>query len=238
MPKKKYQKKKKVKKTALSKGISNENRMFRCKIAGVIPITFAASLDTQLERNTFCLNYPLFYRKDDGTRQLMSVDSGTAVSTIWPKLLGVDPLFDLYKVLSLKVTFMPNSLPVTNNSTTFDVGDAPNIIYGYRDRDDDNLIDYERRALDLGIAPQSWLTKSAISWTYNQPSYNKGWLNTQSFQDEPLSQDQAGYSGLPAGLKTLMVANMGINTGGPYYVGRMYAQWDVMFKSINIDTVA
>lgn len=194
--------------------VSNANRTYTCIVAAT------QSLGTTIAGNyafAFTLNHPTYWVNGAGTFQQMG-----GVTTAWARLITV---FDMYKVLGLRVSFLPNFVDTASTST-----DIPAEIYLYHDRDDAatggtdaiNLQDGIRsRGLAIG-KPQSFM----IGQRANIPYLNISTIGVVG----STNVTQASVT-MPSNYESIKAYFPNLIANANY--GRFFVQWIVRFSGQN-----
>lgn len=217
--------------------VLNTMKKLRLNFTYMIPIRNAIAVGAQIIPTTYCLNYPGIFVNQLGTRVTMGSIAGSAAPTNYPRFFGGNGAFDQYKVLRLKVAFMPSEQETRTSATNYDAVDSPGLVYVYRDYDDSANLSSEGNALNQGLKPKSFVLGKPIYWTMVQAPENRNkYLNAQSATIDftnPQALSENNIANPAASFKTLLIcgpqsANVGI-------VGRMYVTWDVIFRGIHAD---
>jgi len=232
--KKGYKKKSMVPfKNPLGAGIPNDLRKFRLKMMGMVPVSFTGNGGVSLIGYAFPLNNPTIYRSPATTWGQIS-GAGTAISNVWTRCFGAQAIFDEYKVISLRVRFVPSEQETHGNTSAYDTVDQPSLVYSFNDLDDSNLITTEAYMLNRGVYPKSY-TEHPVTFHFKQlPEKRKIWLNTANYSLNPTTAATVATGPMvdqTSSLKLLFAT--GTTNLAVASVGRLYAEWDVLFRGLN-----
>jgi len=237
--KKRYRfKRKQKRKSNLSKNVSNESRLARLQLNGMIP----AAANSQGVAGTvnlawsFALNFPGYMVVDSGTYGTTTWGAmGSAVGVFSTLYLRAMAMYDEYKVLSLTVRYVPNEIDTLANTSIPDVNDTPSLVYNVNDHDDVGIVTNESYFINAGHKPQ--FTTKVVKRMFKQPANRKSiWLNCGNATLAPTTATTGNNNVGPeaySAMKFLMPAKShAAALGATYYYGRFYCYWDVLFRGI------
>lgn len=233
---------------ALSAKIPNTKRQFRIKLCYSMIVTQQGVAGVNYPQIILPLNFPNCGNNDNGSGLAAYTYMGnipnTKVNDIYGYLLTAAPLFDEYKVHSLKAQFIPNTIDVNINITTGTTNNFATSVYQFNDQDDITLLTpatIEQRMLNGGVRPKNYNITSSkgLNFIYKQRSNMKNiWLNTGLIANNAVitptiasTYGSAGFPGMFGAMKLVFMMSAALATGST--LGRLFVTWDVSFKGIN-----
>lgn len=211
--------------------IPNSIRTYNFKYQSVVPVVQAAGGVAGLSNwvSTFPINHPGYNR----------ISAGNVYGAIGTTSTAGDALFnqfDKYKVIGMKVRFLPNEINTITNVATPDIVDACSVIYATLDLDDSVNITGESEALEAGSIQKSM--QRSQRWYFKNRGEGYVWRNCQNITMTPSSVPTASvtptiseFSSVKFIAPNLEHAAAG---GADYYFGRLYITWFVIFKGIAV----
>jgi len=226
-----------------------------------IPVNVQASGLSQNLFYSFPLNFPNYYIGDNGSgtgaMAAITAAGGNQPPDLYNILFGnsqefiggvagapYPPIFDCYKVQTLKATFFPSAFVADPSLAA-----SPSIVnycYHYNDLDDSSSI-YTfpiRRFLDSGARPISYNNmKGSITFVYKQLRDNKNkWLNSTLIQRNsatappmvPGNSSTYGSTTWPNVLGGMKILFTGVfdNAMGGTSIGRIIVEWDIILRGV------
>lgn len=177
----------------------------------------------------FAINYPTYFRNALGTYGQMPNHSNLFIRAF--------NLFDMYKVNSIKIVYIPNEVNTLASGTNPDIVNAPTVMYGFKDIDDVSALASELFALNAGARAknmsftQTWIFRNKSPWkNTSDVGVVPGGAITSS--NTPAGEQQ--YAGVKLYMPNLQYPPL----GSTYWFGRFYVTWDCMFKGVNTLTTA
>lgn len=240
--KKKYYKKKRQnykRKNPVGKKVSNGVRLFRSNVQCYVSL-FAPANTTQFEyKNAYPLNFPGHYVDNGGTYNLIVNNTigpvqTTAIANIKSRIFN---FFDMYKVQSLTVNWVPSGIWNDPSLTTINqYGFQSNLIY-QKDYDDVAVPADNEAAMNQGIRPLS-LVKPCTIKMYQLKDRRNEWYNCQNVDVTPGTTITGNTQSHPLSYGGIKIYCQDIPTSGAAsaeidFLGRFYLTWDVMFKGVN-----
>lgn len=189
---------------------SNDKRTYICIISATQ--TFASILAGNYA-STFPLNHPTYYRNE---------------STTWGQLGGRSAhyanlltMFDMYKVLSMRVTFYPNFVDTQSVGT-----DVPVQIYMIHDKDDTVNLTTDAQVLTMGRRPSTMTGGKPVTYIIRQtpkvPYVNVATLGVDS--GAAAAQGTMVYPDFYQSIK-VWLPNLTANTNYGRYVVDWVVKW-------------
>lgn len=217
MKKRLYRKKRLIKKRSVLGLMRKRNPVvneMRIHTTNYFPVSVTAVSDYTIG---IPLNFPGYYRNN------LNTYGACPNQTV---LLGrAYNMFDMYRVLSVRIKYEPNEQWV---ATAPDSTDTPNLIYMVYDGDDITNVTNELQMLQNCITPYN--SNKTVSRTFKNG--NCVWLNTALSSSTPTTAAPVVQNTLPANVfnsvKILMPQLYW--TVGTAYHGRFYIQWEIEFK--------
>lgn len=228
----------------LGRGIPNSRRKIRLDIEASFDVVAQAVAGRQLVQTYFPLNFPGNVVSDAGNFagaygniSSLGAASTPTVSRILTQVATT--LFDEYKVLRLVVRFIPDA-NVTRSSGVATANASNVVMMHYNDLDDISLLttNVEAKYLSNGALPKSYGTsrQAGIQFVFPQPKQkrsrylNAGQILTQTPGTTVLSS-ATPFENPFSSMKILFVAQP--PTAAQYWIGRVYAKWECIFKGIS-----
>lgn len=239
-----FYRKKKI--TAMSALIPNSKRMFRCKLIYSLIVSQRGTIGVNYPQVIVPLNFPNIAYTDDGSftaaLDYISHNANNKFPDLYTSLLnaGGPPMFDQYKVNSLKVRFIPNTLDVNIvESASYTLS-----VYQYNDPDDVTALNpatIEQRMLGGGILPKCYniVSQRGLNWKYKQNKEGRShWLNTSLIQANavptPGTNPTLGAEGFPSMFGSMKLVFQNYNAAAaPATLGRCFVEWDITFRGIS-----
>jgi len=179
-------------------------------------------------------NYPLQYFSNGTWNNFSAATAPFAVTAkhpVFTRLLGSNAIFDMYKVIGLKVRHMP----MATQQLAIVPGTTPNyseLIYHYFDDDDYSLLTSESSCLNSGLAGRSF--SNGKSSTFYQKAKNKGWFNTSNYNTAPTSAVGNQLTVNPINSYGATKIGIAYRSSGNTLMGlgTIYCEWDIIFKDL------
>jgi len=163
---------------------------------------------------------------------------GAFISTLYTTLFtGANPVFEEYKVLSLRFRFIPNTLVVNSIATVITSADQ-NCIFYYNDKDDSTLTttNVEGHYLNNGVLPlqMNEVSKRGINHSYRQiKEKRKFFFNMSAWQALPGGAVTYNNMMMPSpfsSMKIMWKQSLGAN---PSFIGNATVTWDCIFRGVD-----
>lgn len=200
-------------------GIDNTSRIYIAEVNATVSLANTAAGIASVAMS-FPLNSPTMYVTPGGV--------WTQLTTFSNQFTNMISMFDVYRVMKLRVKFIPNAV-----NTNIDTTVATNYqfcVHFVHDKDDTNLLANESNALSVSSYPHNYVAGRSVERIIKQQQNKKVWFNTQAYNTAPSTATVAGTILSPTfyeSIKILHPVMPAATIAGDYYL-----TWLVMFSAI------